>query len=473
MKRDLIRCFFVGPPLAVARVGSGRTPLDNFQIGQRKTRSGAAGGAEIKPALTLDIDADGNLHSFMPRNIRFKAPNGQGKLAFRPVCPWFELWCEGEDADGQRFRRPVLPDDFPPTHPGVGWDIELGNRRACAVTQSRGDIIRSPRLMIAPGDVRAHAVSGWSQDATENEPPLVSGDRAIALGSLRAARPHADYGYRARFTPPAGHVYGPGDLADRLAKQEQDKANLQPPPPWRHLAILREDLRATFLILNPQAHWCGGRPQSPDAAPQRVANGLLRSVPADGTPSPGNNLAVPLGLMDDMSDGIIGCSFDYQGKAYRVCARVLVGPPDFSPDRRPTLSLADLLRDRAYQRDRRALIRTYDGTDRGDGAVIATTAITDEIQALFRDFFAGDTRNTQDMSPRDFKDLVNAPPNEVTGQPAQGNSFDKIPVSTPCRNTAPMHLTRWQYDLLDLWVRRLEEASMASVRAVGEPRHDA
>ncbi|AXS39296.1 hypothetical protein [Breoghania sp. L-A4] len=476
MTRSTIACFFIGPPLAVARVGSGRTPLDNFSLHRNTQGVGhrhavAPGSTEIKPALTLDMDEDGTLFSYMPRAVRFKALNKDGKLAFRPVCPWFELWCEEVDSDGTRRRRPVRPGDFPSGHGGVGWDIELGNRRAWAVTRSRGDIVRSGRIAIEPNNTRPHSVPGWSQDGTNAEPPLVSADKPILLGSLRAARPHSEFGFRARFSPPPGHTYGPSDLASRLERHESDKTGLHPAPAWRHLAILREGMRERFLILNPQSHWCGGRLEMPEDDAARSGAGSLVGGLVDADAPTGHLHARRLGLLDDMSDGVIGCSFDYGGKAHRVCARVLVGPPDFCPDQRPALSLADLLRDRAYQADR-TLLRRCHGAD-GEPGTALTAAITEEIQALFEGFFMHDARAGQDMAPRDFKSLVNAPPNEVTGQPAYGNSFNKIPVTLPGSNTTPMHLTRWQYDLLELWIKRLESASLASARAMGETRHDA
>lgn len=473
MKRDVIKFFFLAPPLAVARVGSGRTPLDNFSIHRNGKSATTPKAVEIRPELTLDIEEDGMLHAFTPRVIRFKAPNKDGKPAFRPVCPWFELWCETEDADGVRNRRPVLPADFPSDHPGVSWDIELGNRKAYAVTQSRGDIIRSTCVTIAAGNTEAHEISGWSQDATEDEPPLVHEEQPLSFGSLRAARPHEQFGFRARFTPPTGNVFGPADLVERLAEHERGKVALHPAPAWRHLSLLRDNRQAGFLILNPQAHWCGGGPHSPTDEPQRVATGLLRSVPADGTAAPVNDQNVPLGLMDDLSDGVIGCSFTHGGTAYHVRARVLVAPPDFTPDYRPALTLTDLLHDRVYQRDREALERIYNGADGGETAhSVPTSEITGEIHALFQNFNADGAHSIQDLSPRDLKALVNAPPNEVTGQPAHGNSHAKFPVTTHVRNAAPSHLTRWQYDLLNLWIARLEEASAASSSAAGETGYE-
>ncbi len=474
MTRSTIMCFFIGPPLAVARVGSGRAPLDNFSIHRQETgagrrRTGAPAAPEIRPALTLDMDDDGGLFSFTPRTVRFKALNSDGKLAFRPVCPWFELWCEEQDADGARIRRPVRLDDFPDGHAGVRWDIELGNRRAWNATQSRGDIVQSARVRIDPGDTSPHPVPGWSQHGSNAEPPLVSADRPIMLGSLRAARPHPQFGFRVRFMPPQGHTYGPSDLVERLERHERTRPGHHPASAWRHLAILRDDRRDAFLILNPQAHWCGGQPQPPPGDPAHPGAAASNGTSRDDRAPDGHPQRARLGLLDDLSDGIIGCSFDYAGKRHRVCARLLVGPPDFTPDRRPLLSLADLLRDRAYQADRTLLPLCHDADAGSDGAP-TTAAITEEIQALVDGVLGSEA---QALSPRDFRSLVNAPPNELTGQPAHGNSFDKIPA-TPLRpGTTPMHLTRWQYDLLDLWIKRLETASLASARSTGDPWHGA
>lgn len=465
MRRETIRRFFIGPALAVARVGSGRTPLDNFTLVAPAGANTADSTPEIRPALTLDIDDNGEIIAFTPRRIRFKAPNKHGRPGFRPVCPWFELWCETEDDTGYRATRPVLPDDFASGFAGVSWDIELANRKAFGVTRSRGDIVRSPRTTIAPGDTSRHLLFGWSQDARGNEPPLVSRDKPIPLGALQAARPHRQYGFRVRFTPPSGQVFGPSDLAERLADHQRDSGGGTPAPAWQHLGILRRERRDDFLILNPQARWCGGQPSS-DADPIRVAPGLLRAVAAQGTVLPGGDLAVPLGLLDDLSDGIIGCAFEHDGQAQRVCARVVVGPPDFTPDRRPTVAFSDALVDRAYQSDRSMLGGVRDATN--DLPRRSAEEIAGRVTACIGAGRATAPRAAR-PSPLDLRRSVNAPPNDVTGQPAHGNSPDKIP---PGRSPATVHLTRWQYDLLGLWARGMEEDGLAPSRQQDEGRDD-
>jgi hypothetical protein len=53
-----------------------------------------------------------------------------------------------------------------------------------------------------------------------------------------------------------------------------------------------------------------------------------------------------LGMIDDFGDGVITCSLEGVGEAQ---ARIVSGPPDFAPDRRPPVSLADGLADRTLR----------------------------------------------------------------------------------------------------------------------------
>ena len=92
------------------------------------------------------------------------------------------------------------------------------------------------------------------------------------------------------------------------------------------------------LILNERAAWCNFIETEED--PRTVPQGeyAVSSAPD----------SVSLGLVDDISDGTIQCSLDENLHAF---ARIVVGPPKYSPTGRPFVSLADNLTDRKRRYD--------------------------------------------------------------------------------------------------------------------------
>jgi hypothetical protein len=128
---------------------------------------------------------------------------------------------------------------------------------------------------------------------------------------------------RFRFTPARGHCYGP--------PQSALPQNLAP-----GVAFAPVDPSRAFL--NSNAGWAGARAdRNPFDPPQDTYDG------ADvGTNS-------SLGVVDDTCEARVEVSFQLPAPLNRslsATANVFVGPPDFAPDRRPFLSLADELNDR-------------------------------------------------------------------------------------------------------------------------------
>jgi hypothetical protein len=75
----------------------------------------------------------------------------------------------------------------------------------------------------------------------------------------------------------------------------------------------------------------------PQADVAKLPPGLFASWRGNGA------VLSSLGLVDDLGDGIISCTLKGVGTAK---ARIVVGPPHFSPDRRPPVSIADDLIDK-------------------------------------------------------------------------------------------------------------------------------
>jgi hypothetical protein len=125
---------------------------------------------------------------------------------------------------------------------------------------------------------------------------------------------------RIRFTPAAGLFYGPPAAA---------RPTSESPVP-----AVREDL----AFLNDLAGWFG----QPGAANPSVEPGDTFDETAPGS-------GISLGVVDDTCEARIDVTLQLPGiprRSLTASANVFVGPPDFGPDRRPFLSLADELNDR-------------------------------------------------------------------------------------------------------------------------------
>jgi hypothetical protein len=118
-------------------------------------------------------------------------------------------------------------------------------------------------------------------------------------------------GYRLRFYPAKGLFYGPANLKNR----------------WN---VVIPDER---LFINPASPWCTWN---------------QRDHPARATPTgqyAADRQGISYGLIDDVCDGMVSCTIDGSPILFAT-ARIVVAPPDFAPDRRPVVSLADGLKDR-------------------------------------------------------------------------------------------------------------------------------
>jgi hypothetical protein len=125
---------------------------------------------------------------------------------------------------------------------------------------------------------------------------------------------------RIRFTPAAGLFYGPPAAA---------RPTSESPVPA---------VRGDLAFLNDLAGWFG----QPGAANPSVE-------PGDTFDETGPGSGISLGVVDDTCEARISVTLQMPGiprRSLTASANVFVGPPDFGPDRRPFLSLADELNDR-------------------------------------------------------------------------------------------------------------------------------
>jgi hypothetical protein len=311
---------WICPPLAFARFGQSPYPMENFHWAENDYSPRGTAETVIKPALTFNIDPNGNISAYLPEEIRFK---DKGK--WRPVCPFFELhgrWSDGHEGpiglNELQAAKLSLND--------VVWHVEAANRKAYHYTLAEGDLVAAA-IEIPGTDHLLRPILGNSPEGAEN--PLIPPGVNVPLGHVQVIRPNPSWPeLRLRITPPQGLIYAPSNSSDRNLTQLipliQDQAVF---------------LRQINCSLNPNAAWPHWNPGSGDNEDPRTNPGGLYAQEPDGT---------SLGFLDDSNDGLIrvtvtGASVTTgQLTAY---ARYTCCPQDFQPDRRPFVSIADGLSD--------------------------------------------------------------------------------------------------------------------------------
>lgn len=345
---DELREIFFLPPIAVARLGAGETPLESFEWVQDLDAHGN-NKTVIRSNVTLTEKADGSVsaHKPDPKKIQFRDEDTD---ALRPVAPFFELWALVHNGQtNETYETPMtleLLEDFGISLKHLRYTITVGNSKAARRTGDAACSFRA-RVEAAGDDHTRHALNGFSPH-TSKQQPMVYADKPIPMGHFRVMRPveghqeiegeetPVDYSVvRVRFTPPKGEVYGPPDVA-------YAPATLAVPgyindPPAAEYGRIHEIVRPENRILNPDtpwSEWVMMSGLSDDPEPHDSYDGARV----------GNNQA--WGIADDTSDGMIEATLTLGGQLFTANARVMTGPPDFAPDKRPFYSLTADLDDR-------------------------------------------------------------------------------------------------------------------------------
>ena len=316
------------PPLAVAQLGASDTSLEAFEWREDPTIHGD-GRTVIAPAVTLAVQRDGSVSPYVPGHLRFK----DGGL-YRPAAPFFELWVvlQGEGEAAAAGQKPIplshkLLREIGGSLAGVAWVVSVANLKAARRTGDRSCGF-SAEVRLHGDQYAARPLLAWSPRAPGGE-PLVLAEKPILLGHAQVIRPIAAHELgvdldvlRLRYTPAAGEVYGPPGADTGPA-----------PGTMRDHLIVRQENQ----ILNPNASWI-----SYDADYARFDN----PEPSDTYDGADIGSGRSWGVVDDTCDGIIEAQVVIDGVRKVARARIVTAPPDFAPDRRPFVSLADDFADR-------------------------------------------------------------------------------------------------------------------------------
>ena len=276
------------PPLAIGRLGSAATPLENYTL----EIDSPVGYRKLVPAPTLIVDPNtgGITSADVPVAIAFR--EGQN---IKPVCPFLEVWALHAGAD---TLVPLTLNDLTAlgvNETAVSWKADFGNIKAFRRTGDANDQIKASVAAFSD-----HNVKPLIGRCTNFKP-----GKTLPLGSVRYIKPNAAFPeIRLRFTPAVGKVYGP-----------------------RADGIVADDVYDST-----RGGWAGFN--------ERTSN-IISTEPGGIFASDAAGLS--LGYLDDECDGIIRVQVSLPGKTLTAFARVACGPPNFAPDGLPVRTVLDEL----------------------------------------------------------------------------------------------------------------------------------
>ncbi|HET9957154.1 MAG TPA: hypothetical protein VFQ61_21805 [Polyangiaceae bacterium] len=332
-----IRDIFFDPSMAVARLGSSSSPQVAYEWAQTPNPR-VEGETSVRPAWSLNVLADGTVSPFMPDRVAFR--DGAN---IRPVCPFLEVWAVLGDSDDpatwtEAPLTPALLAENGVTLSALQFVVNARNRKA----ERRTGLARLrygtyPAVRVRGDEHTAVALLGRSPPGSN--PRMIPAGRSIPLGSFQVLRSRAQPApnaaswasevnvevVRCRLTPARGFVYGPPQTANPLPDG----------------SVPVDSSRA---FLEESAGWAGA-----------TVNQLVEPADTfDGAENGTSGLGASMGIVDDTCEVHVEARLTLGSGVLTGRANVFVAPPDFAPDRRPFLSIADELNDRAAGQSERS-----------------------------------------------------------------------------------------------------------------------
>jgi hypothetical protein len=292
----MIRELRVLPPLAIARLGAARTPMDNYDVTVDPLRP--LGYRILRPAETFEVDPNSGeiIRVFVPGSVVFT----QDGLV-RPVAPFLEVWTLTEEEQLRPLTTALLA-DVGASEADVRWRVQVANRKVVRRTGDEADSVDADTGDIA--DHARHPLEGTGQHLWPG--------KTIHFGSVQFVRPTADHPeIRLRFTPAPGFVYG--------ASTTQPAAD---PPADPNVRDVVYDAS--------RGRWLGHT----DSGWESTVPGAIFAADAQGASR---------GYVDDTCDGLVRVTLTVGGRTLSAFGRIGAGPPTYAPDGLPVRTVADEL----------------------------------------------------------------------------------------------------------------------------------
>jgi hypothetical protein len=337
---ETIQQIFCDPPISIARLGGSSTPLDAY-VWSEPANPRADGDTIIVPAWSLRVNVDGSFQPVAPDSIIFRDGD-----AIRPVCPFVELhaWLGEPGSDPTTWHEaPLTPDllsRFGASVSVITLTVTAMNRKAARRRRDQDLVYGTFPPVVIQGDQTAFVpLRGISPPNARRS--MIPAGRHIPLGGVQMLKSMAPPAsgtpawagivdtsvLRFRVTPAQGLFYGPPRAARPTAES---------PVPA---------VETANAFLDPDAGWFD---QSGDGGgfvePADTYDMVRPESQQEPTPP-------SLGVVDDTCEIRVEVTLTLPNAGpLSTHASVFVAPPDFAPDRRPFLSLADELNDRSAAR---------------------------------------------------------------------------------------------------------------------------
>jgi len=351
---ETIQRIFINPPIAIARLGGSTSPQSSYRWVQAPNPH-STGETTIEPDWTLQMRSEGSVEPVLPDSLQFR----DGGL-IRPVCPFLELWA----SVGAKGAAPAKWKDVPVTPDLLAKNglslkdltitIDARNSKASRRTgKPQLQFGTFPKLKVSAEEFAPVPILASSPPSVPAEERMIPPGKNIPLGFFQVIRsrtqpaPNVNQPWtqlenglskvnveviRFRFTPARGHFYGP-PFAAKLHRSDENGGLFAPVDPTR-------------AFLNAKAGWQNARADS--TSPDQPADTYDGADIRENGPNPS------LGVVDDTCEARIEVTLQLPNSSLGAAANVFVSPPDFAPDRRPFLSLADELNDRSADNEERS-----------------------------------------------------------------------------------------------------------------------
>jgi hypothetical protein len=395
--KTFIQSVFIDPPITIARLGGSAAPVDAYEWAE-SANPRTSGETVITPTWSLNVLPDGSVEPIMPAEIKLRDGD-----QIRPVCPFFEVWAVVSENPNDPVaiweERPLttgLLQQNGVTESAVRLHVNAQNRKAARrADDSRLAFGTFPTVSMR-GDQHAPVqLRGVSPRSVPANQRMIPDGQPIPLGSVQIMRPTAQPAtptawseagvrrdvVRFRFTPARGEFYGPRDASETTPPAVTPGSHdfLRRGAGW--FDSLRDARPRPLRVVTP--------PDTIDDEQQRS-----------------------LGVVDDTCEAHIEIILTLPGRdGLSAHANVFVAPPDFGPDRRPFLSVADELNDRI-----------------GDPATRDAALSADEQDAWIKDLFERIFETVTLFNVDSYRRFLGIPTLPVSRRaPAPGIAGDRLP----------------------------------------------
>jgi hypothetical protein len=282
------------PPLAIGRLGSSATPLENYTM----EIANPVGYRSLVPASTLVVDpvTGAVVSATMPASVAFR--DAQGNI--KPVCPFLEVWMLLAGAKNLTPLTLQALQSLSADETDVSWSLEVGNIKAFRRTGDPND-----KISASIAAFNDHGIKVLAGHCANFKP-----GKSIPFGSVRYLKPTVAFPQiRLRFTPASGKVYGPTAGDPNTADDVYD------------------------ATIGSWTQFDDGASNPPPSRPPSTEPGGIYA----------NVNGVSRGYLDDECDGMVQVQVTLPGKTLTAVARITCGPPNFAPDGLPIRTVADEL----------------------------------------------------------------------------------------------------------------------------------